>query len=113
MPISAARSLLVAFCVGLALGQLGAMAWAAQTYRVSQKGRAFAVKTIDIARGDRVQFTNEDDFLHQIYVKSSTMNFDSDEQAPGETIDVRFPAAGDFEVRCHIHPTMLLLVTVK
>lgn len=113
MRLSAARTLLVAFCVGIALGQLAAAAWAAQTHRVSQKGRAFAVKAIDVTRGDTLEFTNEDEFLHQIYVKSPAMNFDSNEQAPGETIDVRFATPGSFEVRCHIHPTMLLLVTVK
>jgi plastocyanin len=105
------HSLVIACCLGVAAGQIGA--WAAQTIRISQKGRAFAVKTAAIARGDTLQFTNEDEFLHQIYVKSNGMNFDSDEQSPGETISVRFPETGTFDVRCHIHPTMLLVVTVK
>ena len=113
MRLSAAPTVAIAFGLGLAMGQLGALAWAAQTHRISQKGRAFAVKAIEIARGDTLQFTNEDEFLHQIYVKSNTMNFDSDEQAPGQTISVLFPDPGVFDVRCHIHPTMLLVVTVK
>jgi plastocyanin len=113
MPRPLVHSLVIAFCLGIGAGLLGSWAWAAQTIRISQKGRAFAVKTVEIARGDTLQFTNEDEFLHQIYVKSSVMSFDSDEQVPGETISVRFPAAGTFDVRCHIHPTMLLVVGVK
>lgn len=113
MRLAAAPTIAIAFGLGLAVGQLGALAWAAQTHRISQKGRAFAVRSIAIARGDTLQFTNDDEFLHQIYIKSNTMNFDSDEQAPGETISVRFPDSGTFDVRCHIHPTMLLVVTVK
>jgi plastocyanin len=41
------------------------------------------------------------------------MNLDSDEKAPGETLEVRFPTAGTFDVRCHIHPKMHLVVHVK
>ncbi|HTY67571.1 MAG TPA: plastocyanin/azurin family copper-binding protein [Alphaproteobacteria bacterium] len=107
------HSIVIAFFIGVAIAQSGAWAWAAQTIRISQRGRAFAVKRVEIARGDTLQFTNEDEFLHQIYVKSGTMNFDSNEQTPGETISVRFPDSGTFDVRCHIHPTMLLVVSVK
>ena len=106
------HSLVIALCAGVVAGLLGSWAWASQTVRITQKGRAFAVKAVAIARGDTLQFTNEDEFLHQIYVKSSGMSFDSNEQSPGETISVRFPEAGTFDVRCHIHPTMLLVVTV-
>ncbi|HTP82330.1 MAG TPA: plastocyanin/azurin family copper-binding protein [Alphaproteobacteria bacterium] len=112
------HSIVIALCLGIMAGQagsslMGMAAWAAQIVRVSQKGRAFALKTVEIARGDTLQFTNEDEFLHQIYIKSGGMSFDSDEQTPGQTISVRFPDSGTFDVRCHIHPTMLLVVTVK
>jgi len=86
---------------------------AAAIHRIVQKGRAFSVPEIAIAQGDLVQFTNDDEFLHQIYVDSSRMSFDSDEQPPGQTIEVRFPVRGTFPVRCHIHPKMLLTVHVQ
>ena len=89
------------------------LAGAAATHRIVQKGRAFGVGEITIARGDTLLFTNEDEFLHQIYVASGGMTFDSNEQAPGQTIDVNFPSAGTFAVRCHIHPKMLLTVRVQ
>jgi plastocyanin len=88
-------------------------AGAAAVHRIVQKGRAFAIGDITIPRGDTVLFTNEDEFLHQIYVDSRNMSFDSPEQAPGQTIEVNFPRSGTFPVRCHIHPKMLLTVRVE
>ena len=52
-------------------------------------------------------------FLHQIYVDSKSMSFDSAEQAPGQMISVPFAQPGTFQVRCHIHPKMLLTVQVQ
>jgi len=88
------------------------LAWAADIYEVVQKNRMFHVKELEIARGEVVRFINQDEFLHQIYVKSPNFSFESDEQAPGKNIEIKFPA-GTFEVRCRIHPKMLLLVHAK
>ena len=109
--IAAPRQFLIV--LGMLLFALAASASAAAVHRIIQKGRAFSVPEIGIAQGDIVQFTNEDEFLHQIYVDSSRMSFDSDEQPPGQTIEVRFPVRGTFPVRCHIHPKMLLMVHVQ
>ena len=87
--------------------------FAATVYHVAQKNRSFSLGEITIAAGDSIAFSNEDEFLHQIYVDSPQMDFDSAEQHPGETIKVSFPRAGAFPVRCHIHPKMLLTVRVK
>ena len=92
---------------------LATAAFAAAVHRVIQQGRAFSVPDITIARGDRVQFSNEDEFIHQIYVDSTEMSFDSAEQPPGEVVEVTFPRSGTFPVRCHIHPKMLLTVHVQ
>jgi plastocyanin len=88
-------------------------AFAAAVHQIAQKGRMFSVSEITIPAGDSLRFTNEDEFLHQIYVDSPNLPFDSDEQRPGETIEVRFPRPGTFPVRCHIHPKMLLTVHVR
>src|SRR4029077_20344509 len=90
-----------------------ASAVAAAVHRIAQRGRAFSMAEITIPQGDTLQFTNDDEFLHQIYVDSSRMYFDSDEQSPGQTIEVMFPVRGTFPVRCHIHPKMLLTVRVQ
>jgi plastocyanin len=50
---------------------------------------------------------------HHVYVDSPTMKFDSGEQPIGATVDLRFDEKGTFLVRCAIHPTMRLAVTVK
>jgi len=77
---------------------------------ISQKGRAFRPAEVSIARNESVVFTNQDSFIHQIYVDGL---FDSEEKGPGEVLNETFPRAGTFQVRCHIHPTMRLIVHVK
>jgi plastocyanin len=99
--------------LGLALGLCAAGATGAGLAQVAQQDRAFSVLAIQVARGDTIRFTNEDEFTHQIYVESPAMTFESDEQNPGEVVDVHFTAAGTFPVHCHIHPKMHLEVTVR
>jgi plastocyanin len=77
---------------------------------IVQKGREFHPGEVTINRGDTLTFTNEDAFIHQIYVESL---FDSDERAPGENITETFTKSGTFVVRCHIHPKMKLVVHVR
>jgi len=103
----------VAFVSGLIAGVLAAEAWAATVWKVSQRGRNFQVEEIRIVPGDTIEFLNDDEYLHQIYVKGPDMNFDSAEQAPGQVISLRFRSSGTFEVRCRIHPKMLLTVTAR
>lgn len=88
-------------------------ALAAASITISQKNRAFATRAVQVARAETIHLTNDDEFTHQVYVESAAMTFESDEQNPGEAVDILFPTAGVFEVRCHIHPKMLLTVTVK
>lgn len=89
------------------------VALAAAPAMVSQFHRAFSLRTLLIPRGGSVHFTNADEFLHQIYINSTAFSFSSTEQAPGEAVDITFPVSGTFEVRCEIHPKMLLSVTVE
>jgi plastocyanin len=77
---------------------------------VVQKGRRFNPGEITIPSGANLTFTNNDEFIHQIYV---TGLFDSDERVPGQTLVEAFPNAGTFEVHCHIHPRMKLVVRVN
>jgi plastocyanin len=90
---------------------LPGMAMAADSaHTVSQKGRAFRPSEMTINRGESLTFTNEDSFIHQIYIDGL---FDSEEKAPGENLNETFPQAGTFQVRCHIHPTMRMTLRVK
>ena len=94
-----------------ALGAGAALADDAHT--IVQAGRAFKPLEVTINHGDTLTFSNRDEFIHQIYVKSDAMTFDSDEQPPGQDVPLKFTAAGTFQVKCHIHPKMLLTVHVK
>ena len=105
--------LFLALAGALSLGSAVCAAQADDARTVTQIGRAFRPAEITIATGGTLTVSNRDDFIHQIYVKSDAMNFDSDEQPPGEMIQVTFPTAGTFEVRCHIHPKMSLTVHVR
>lgn len=84
-----------------------------EAHIIVQKGRAFHPAEATINRGESLTFTNEDDFIHQIYAQGQGFSFDSDEKNPGENITETFTASGTFEVRCHIHPKMKLVVHVK
>ena len=84
-----------------------------EAHTIDQKGRAFRPGEVTINRGESLTFTNEDDFIHQIYSQGSGFTFDTDEKNPGENITETFTASGTFEVHCHIHPKMKLVVRVR
>jgi plastocyanin len=85
----------------------------AETHTIVQIDRSFKPSEITIAAGDSLAFSNQDEFIHQIYVDSDAIDYDSAEQPPGKVITIPFPKSGDFPVRCHIHPKMLLTIHVK
>src|ERR1700744_4173896 len=84
-----------------------------EAHTIVQKGRAFRPGEVTINRGESLTFTNDDEFIHQIYSKSDSFDFDTDEKNPGEFITETFTASGTFEVRCHIHHKMGLVGHVK
>jgi plastocyanin len=112
-----AESLRVAVTVFLAMTVTGGFAlnvFAASREAVSQQERIFHPNRLEITRGDTVGVLNDDgELLHHAYVATDDFNFDSGEQQPGSTTDIRFTKAGTFTVRCRIHPKMALVVTVK
>ena len=96
------------FCLLLLMPLMTSGAFADAT--IVQKGRRFNPGEITIRRGESLTFTNNDEFIHQIY---ATGLFDSDERVPGQTLVETFPDEGTFEVHCHIHPKMKLVVRVN
>jgi plastocyanin len=92
---------------------ISATAFASEAALVVQRDRKFQTAAIDIAVGDVVRFTNEDPFIHQLYARSPDFSFSSEEQPRGKVLSVPFPVAGSFEIRCEIHPKMLVTVNVK
>ena len=81
--------------------------------RVEQKGRDFSTREITIRRGDKIEFCNSDDVTHNVFSRSAANAFNIKTQMPGSSSIVEFKDEGVTEVRCAIHPTMKLIVTVK
>jgi plastocyanin len=88
---------------------------AAATITVGQHGLVFTQTSASLARGDRIVFTNEDDVIHNIHIFGPG-NDDSTDlglQKPGATLSYKFDKAGSYMVRCSIHPSVKMAVTVK
>ncbi len=86
----------------------------ASTKTIDQSGQQFSEKSVAVAPGDSLTFANHDDVTHNINV----INDDDDAtdlglQKPGESLTYKFDKAGKFKVRCSIHPSMKMTVTVK
>jgi plastocyanin len=113
MKLSAVQKELVSIAAGVMALSITVTAFASEVVLVVQRDRKFQTATVDIAVGDTVRFTNEDPFIHQLYTRSPSFAFSSDEQPRGKVLSVPFTVAGTFEVRCEIHPKMLLTVNVK
>ncbi len=96
--------LVLLFTVGAAIAASGAV--------VRQKGRVFSSPTISVKAGETVTFQNDDDVVHSIYTVVGAKNVNLVQQ-PGETAQINFPTAGDYTVKCAIHPTMLLTVKAQ
>ena len=96
----------VLFCLALS----GPAFAADPAHTIVQSGRAFPPLEVTVNRGESLTFTNNDEFIHQIFAVGL---FDSEEKSPGENLTENFTQSGTFEVQCHIHPKMKLTVHVK
>jgi plastocyanin len=100
----------VAFLMGIIVA-----ASAAATITVGQHGMKFTQNSASLARGDRIVFTNEDDVIHNIHIfgPGSDDSADLGLQKPGATLTYRFDKTGAYRVRCNIHPSVRMAVTVR
>jgi plastocyanin len=107
MPI---RPLLAAAVLSLA----GLSAWAAGTITIDQQAQTFSQKSAALKVGDSITFANHDDVTHNIGVFGEDDDgADLGLQKPGEMLTYKFDKAGRFKVRCSIHPSMKMTVTVN
>lgn len=79
---------------------------------VSQKDKQFSAQAITVARGDSIVFRNEDGVVHNVFSSDGAFKFNLRAQAPGSTNAIVFDTPGTVQVRCAIHPTMRMAVTV-
>jgi len=85
----------------------------AAEFTVNQKGKEFSLKTLDVAVGDSINFTNEDPFAHNVFSVSDAKSFDLGSYPQGQSKKVTFDKPGKVEVECSIHPNMQMVVNVK
>jgi plastocyanin len=99
----------IAFLMGLIV------AVPAATITVIQRGLALSMASASLAKGDRINFTNDDDVIHNIHVfgPESDDSADLGLQKPGKVLSYKFDKTGAYRVRCNIHPSVKMAVTVK
>jgi plastocyanin len=75
----------------------------------------FARSSASISRGDLMVFTNEDDVIHNIHIfgPGNDESINLGLQKPGTPLKHRFDKPGAYRVRCNIHPSMKMAVTVR
>jgi plastocyanin len=77
-----------------------------------QKGRAFSMPAVTLARGEQILFLNDDTVPHNIMSTSEGNEFDLGAQMPGTATPVTFTQPGIVVVVCAIHPRMRMTITV-
>ncbi len=98
---------------GTALLALFTVAASAAEYEVGQEGKKFTAEELRIKLGDTVSFPNKDPFFHNVYSLSPPKVFDLGTYPKGDTRKVTFDKPGLVEVRCAIHPSMGMTITVE
>ena len=100
----------IAFLMGIIVA-----AEAATTISVGQHGLVFTRSAASLAKGDRIIFTNEDDVIHNIHVFGPGNDDFTDLglQKPGAILSYKFDKAGSYRVRCNIHPSVKMVVTIR
>ena len=92
-------------------------AWAALPNAVRvilQKGRQYSPADLFLHRGDTLTFVNGDDVaVHHAFIEADRFTFDGGDQEPGTNRTLTLTEAGDFVIRCGIHPKMKLTIHVQ
>ena len=96
-------------------GALPAWAELPSTVRVIlQKGRQYNPADLFLHRGDTLTFVNGDDVaVHHAFIEADRFTFDGGDQEPGTNRTLTLTEAGDFVIRCGIHPKMKLTIHVQ
>ena len=85
----------------------------AQEYEIGQKNKEFTVKEITVRVGDKMTFTNQDPFFHNIYSLSESQSFDLGSYPKGNKRSVVAKRPGTLTVECAIHPNMQMTIHVE
>jgi len=110
MPARLSVTLATAFLMGAIVA-----VQAATTMTIVQKGLQLNKNSVTLTKGDRLVFTNDDDVIHNIHIfgPGSDEEKDLGLQKPGVPLTYAFDKAGSYRVRCNIHPSVKMAVTVQ
>jgi plastocyanin len=97
--------------VAAALALLVAGAASAKTHVVNGRGVGWDPKTLEVARGDVVEWKNVDVVPHN--VREDKHVFWSKNLDPGQSYKWKANKKGKFLYRCTLHPEMTGTLTVK
>ncbi|MGH7002769.1 MAG: cupredoxin domain-containing protein [Alphaproteobacteria bacterium] len=86
---------------------------AAEPANIVQREERFRPATIVLKRGQTLVVTNEDPFVHHVFIENPNMKYDSGEQRTGRVLSITFDKAGEYVLECAIHLKMKLKVVVK
>ena len=87
---------------------------AAAEVAVDQRDMQFVPGAVAINAGDSVRFTDTDRIAHDITVVNPDGSaVDRGMDYYNQQIVVKFDKAGVYQIRCRIHPTMKMTITVK
>jgi plastocyanin len=106
-------SLPARFALLALVGVAGSLPAYAATHTVEQANKQFSVEALTAKKGDTITFVNKDRLVHNVFSQSPGNSFDLKAQKPNDSADVVLQAAGEVEVRCAIHPTMKMKITVN
>jgi plastocyanin len=88
---------------------------AATTITIIQRGLALDRASVSLTKGDRLSFSNDDDVIHNIHIfgPGAEDSADLGLQKPGKMLSYKFDKNGAYRVRCNIHPSVKMAVTVN
>lgn len=84
----------------------------AAEFVVTQKGKAFSTRKLQVKVGDTVKFVNEDPFAHNVFSLSDAKSFDLGSYSQGGSKTVTLDKPGTIEVECAVHPDMRMVIEV-
>jgi plastocyanin len=101
------------FPIVIAAAFFATVGMAADVVTVSQKGLVFTPSELSLAKGQAVEFVNDDATAHNILISGDGVTFNGGLQPAGGKVKYVFTKSGTYAVGCGIHPKMKLSITVN
>lgn len=102
------RSAVVLTAVGASMAALAA----STVHTVEQSGKVFSLTELTVTAGDQITILNKDAVTHSLFARTPDYDIRAT-QAPGAESTFTFDKPGVVELRCAIHPQMVLKVKVN